>query len=459
MNIINNILRTAMVCFAAMMVGVVAVAQNKLYIEDFSIVPGQETTVNLVLENTDNISSLQFDIDFPEGLEFVPGSEERNTERITRTSHTLTVSQYDQYNEQSKRFTIFAKGVDTLKTAIKGHSGVILSFQVEADESFTGGKLIFSEAYGSDATITPATEKDIVVVEGVVKANVGTFSLSADSVSMFTTKNDTVHFYLANTIDVVGMEARLTLPDGIKAEVIMGDRLSDNTEVNYVASTGKILVSSMMNDVFAETDAPVFSIVLTATDIVTGDIILNEVVVSDKKTPFAIEGEAKVAVDVLDINKIVYGEMTVKLDSAQNKLADTLEVISNYTTDAGKAFAESEEAKAIAAELDSIKAELDSLYAAGLLTDVNDFEERIAAVEERIDVLAREAAAADAAAKIVVGDVNDDGEVTIADANAIVNYFLGNEQEGFIREAADVNGDGEITVADANAVVNMYLNK
>ncbi len=161
MNMTNTMQRTFAVCCLALLTGIMAVAQNKLYVEDFDVIPGQETTVNVVLDNTDNISSLQFDIDFPKGLTFVAGSEERNTERITRTSHTLTVSQYNQYNEQSKRFTIFAKGVDTLKTAIKGHSGVILSILVEADESFTGGQLIFSEAYGSDATITPATEKDI----------------------------------------------------------------------------------------------------------------------------------------------------------------------------------------------------------------------------------------------------------------------------------------------------------
>jgi len=53
------------------------------------------------------------------------------------------------------------------------------------------------------------------------------------------------------------------------------------------------------------------------------------------------------------------------------------------------------------------------------------------------------------------GDVNRDGEVTIADVNAIVDVIL---NSGYL-EAADVNGDGEVTIADVNAVVDIILNQ
>ena len=63
--------------------------------------------------------------------------------------------------------------------------------------------------------------------------------------------------------------------------------------------------------------------------------------------------------------------------------------------------------------------------------------------------------------KVVSGDANGDGQVTIADAEAIVNYILGNPSADFNPEAANVNGDvdGEgkpvITIADAVAVLNL----
>ncbi len=60
----------------------------------------------------------------------------------------------------------------------------------------------------------------------------------------------------------------------------------------------------------------------------------------------------------------------------------------------------------------------------------------------------------------IPGDVNGDGNVTMADANAVVNYFLADDKSGitnFNVKAADVNGDKAITMADANAIVNMFL--
>ena len=57
-----------------------------------------------------------------------------------------------------------------------------------------------------------------------------------------------------------------------------------------------------------------------------------------------------------------------------------------------------------------------------------------------------------------LGDVNNDGAITMADANAVVNYFLAsNKPEDFDTTAADVNEDGYVTMADANQIVNMFL--
>lgn len=55
------------------------------------------------------------------------------------------------------------------------------------------------------------------------------------------------------------------------------------------------------------------------------------------------------------------------------------------------------------------------------------------------------------------GDVNHDGRITLSDANLIVNYYLGFDNN-IDYEAADVNGDGRVTIEDANIVVNMFLN-
>ena len=56
-------------------------------------------------------------------------------------------------------------------------------------------------------------------------------------------------------------------------------------------------------------------------------------------------------------------------------------------------------------------------------------------------------------ATIVVGDVNGDSEVNIADVNALIDIIL----SGGSMPSADVNGDGEVNIADVNAVIDIIL--
>ena len=56
------------------------------------------------------------------------------------------------------------------------------------------------------------------------------------------------------------------------------------------------------------------------------------------------------------------------------------------------------------------------------------------------------------------GDANGDGEVDIADAEAIMDYLLGNPPAGFNAAAADVNGDGVVDIADAVAMLDIIMN-
>ncbi len=63
------------------------------------------------------------------------------------------------------------------------------------------------------------------------------------------------------------------------------------------------------------------------------------------------------------------------------------------------------------------------------------------------------------ASTALTGDVNGDGLVTIADANAIISIVLNGEDstDAGTLALADVNGDGLITIADANAVIGIIL--
>lgn len=60
----------------------------------------------------------------------------------------------------------------------------------------------------------------------------------------------------------------------------------------------------------------------------------------------------------------------------------------------------------------------------------------------------------------LLGDVNGDGQITIADVTALVNIILGKDTTGQYNHAtADVNQDNQITIADVTALVNIILGK
>ena len=58
---------------------------------------------------------------------------------------------------------------------------------------------------------------------------------------------------------------------------------------------------------------------------------------------------------------------------------------------------------------------------------------------------------------VLVGDVNGDNGVTIADVTALIDYLLGSDVTINL-DAADVNNDTNVTIADVTALIDMLLN-
>ena len=55
------------------------------------------------------------------------------------------------------------------------------------------------------------------------------------------------------------------------------------------------------------------------------------------------------------------------------------------------------------------------------------------------------------------GDVNLDGEVNVADVNAVIDVILGGDADEDLRQRADVDRDGEVSVADINSVIDIIM--
>lgn len=60
--------------------------------------------------------------------------------------------------------------------------------------------------------------------------------------------------------------------------------------------------------------------------------------------------------------------------------------------------------------------------------------------------------------KILLGDANDNGDVTVADVVTIANYLVGiTNENSWSTTKADINGDGKVSIDDLQAVVNIIL--
>ena len=58
---------------------------------------------------------------------------------------------------------------------------------------------------------------------------------------------------------------------------------------------------------------------------------------------------------------------------------------------------------------------------------------------------------------VMIGDVNMDGAVNIADVTTLIDHLLGSSVSQFDEEAADVNNDSVINIADVTSLIDMLL--
>ena len=57
----------------------------------------------------------------------------------------------------------------------------------------------------------------------------------------------------------------------------------------------------------------------------------------------------------------------------------------------------------------------------------------------------------------IIGDVDGDGKVGIADVTALVDYLLNGDASGINLQAADIDQNGEIGIADVSELIDSLL--
>ena len=280
-----TVMLLAMGCIAAFAQG-----NNKLYIEDFDIAPGETKTLDIILENEDPVSSLQFDITFPTGLSYVEESLERVTSRITRTSHSIVAA---KQGKNVYRMGILSTSSEMANSAVKLKEGALLRIKVKAAIDYKGSSIKITKIIGSNGTVSPSVRLDMDACEVNAGVRVGDLKNEQTDVVVRPLEFATVDFALDNIIDIVGLQAVVTLPEGINlAEdkdgeyITYSNRLSGNV-VAYISllpgETNKyqLLISSLTSDKFVGNEGTLFGLNIMANrSFNSGDIKVSDIKVS-----------------------------------------------------------------------------------------------------------------------------------------------------------------------------------
>ena len=298
----NNILKGMASRFSAtvmlLAVGCIAAfaqGNNKLYIEDFDIAPGETKTLYIILENEDPVSSLQFDITFPTGLSYVENSLERVTSRITRTSHSIVAAKQPT-DEQGK--SVYCMGIlstssEMANSAVKLKEGALLRIKVKADIDYKGSSIKITDIIGSNGTVSPSVRLNMDACEVNANVHVGDLKNEQTDVVVRPLEFATVDFALDNIIDIVGLQAVVTLPEGINlAEdkygeyITYSNRLSGNVVASISLLPGEnnkyqLLISSLTSDKFEGSKGTLFGLNIMANQsFKSGDIKVSDIKVS-----------------------------------------------------------------------------------------------------------------------------------------------------------------------------------
>ena len=280
-----TVMLLAMGCIAAFAQG-----NNKLYIEDFDIAPGQTKTLDIILENEDPVSSLQFDITFPTGLSYVEGSLEKVTSRITRTSHSILAVKQE---ESVYRMGILSTSSEMANSAVKFNEGALLRIKVKAAIDYKGSSIKITNIIGSNGTVSPSVRLNMDACKVNAGVRVGDLKNEQTDVVVRPLEFATVDFALDNIIDIVGLQAVVTLPEGINlAEdkygeyITYSNRLSGNVVASISLLPGEtnkyqLLISSLTSDKFVGNEGTLFGLNIMANNsFKSGDIKVSDIKVS-----------------------------------------------------------------------------------------------------------------------------------------------------------------------------------
>ena len=234
----------------------VAMAEGTLGMSPFTILPGEEKTVAVNLNQDGDILSLQADFALPNGLSLVKW--QTNAERIDRDAHAVTLT---KQADGSYRLTVFPKTLNP----IFGNDGALVELTLKADADFTHkGTMDFSNIH---LVSTDNNRYDQDNFSVLASPEVGLFSTDVSAITISDNEPRTISLLLDNGVPVYGIEGCIELPEGLSVaqkpnglyDFKYGSRLPQNASVAFNPDNGRFVLSDITTTAVYGNEGVLFS--------------------------------------------------------------------------------------------------------------------------------------------------------------------------------------------------------
>ena len=264
--------KNIIVLFALLCQALGAAAEDRAYINDFGIKPGETKRIELCFDTeATDVKNVQGTITMPAGLTIIDqGSNNWLTPNAGRGAGIANM------NTATGAVTVMAFG-----GTITAGTGAIAYISVMADASLAETSTItlsgFTAKYGSATNNISSTNCTVTREAGEgggegggEQSNELTFAFSPESLSLIKGQVATVDVTLANGMSLTGMQAALTAGSGLTiTSVTKGDRMVGNFSYNSAKGTIVALGSISGNE------GTVFTVTLKVDDDFTGSSTLT----------------------------------------------------------------------------------------------------------------------------------------------------------------------------------------
>lgn len=343
-------------------------AENKFYIEPFTISSYDVVNVPVMLENTGiNPTGFQFDVVLPAELEFA-GEPTANPARLTNV-HTLLFNKNNGrvLSYSSDRQTINGTEGELLTVPVKVKTGM-LTENTEVKIGIVDATL--TTALG-EQTVRPEDTEATVTLQAFTATG---YSPAAEVVAM-PGSPATIEFALRNNCNVLGMQVDFVLPEGFTADasgLTLGTRCAAGIAKSVTANEGNVytvqLYSAIDNNMLTGNDGVVFTLAVNVPE----DMEADAATVTVKNLDVSYAAGKSITGEPFEVQIVngmkVAAAANAEIEALEQELTKVLQQIAEECADVAEDYTGSE----VYQQITALRTAVDNAFEDGTLKDNYD---------------------------------------------------------------------------------------